>query len=95
MPYLGQEELFRKIQAQLHKTGEITPALMKQAAPITISYYDEELLSHWAEPLLLPKRRGRESEANRQSGWYLLSDERCYDSRKLGLHFPEARELLF
>lgn len=95
VPYLGQEELFRKIQAQLREGGEITPALMKQAAPITISYYDEELLSHWAEPLLLPERRGRESEANRQSGWYLLSDERCYNSRKLGLHFPEAREMLF
>ena len=66
---------------------------MKRAAPITISCYDEKRLSHWAEALLLPKRKREGRETSRQSGWYLLSAKECYDSGKMGLHLKHERKL--
>lgn len=93
VPYEGERELFDTLQEELRQTGEITPALMKQAAPITISCYDKERLGHWAEELLLPKRRRDGQTTDRRSGWYLLSEKECYDSEKLGLQLACDREL--
>ena len=93
VPYEGEQKLFDTLQKELRQTGEITPALMKQAAPITISCYDQERLSHWAEELLLPRRRREGRETDCRSGWYLLSEKKCYDSEKLGLHLEYERKL--
>ena len=93
VPFAGERTLFDEIQAELRKNGEITPALMKRAAPITISCYDEKRLSHWAEALLLPKRKREGRETDRRSGWYLLSAKECYDSGKMGLHLKHERKL--
>ena len=95
VPYEGEQQLFDWLQEELRRTGEITPTLMQQAAPITISCYDEKLLSHWAEELLLPMRRCEGGKTDRRSGWYLLSEKECYDSKKLGLQLGQERELFW
>lgn len=91
VPYAGQMELYESIRRQVIEQQSISPALMKLAAPITISTYDKRL-SHHAEELLLPKKRNRQMDEERQSGWYLLHDRNCYDSDKLGLKLEDKNE---
>lgn len=92
VPYAGQMELYESIRRQVIEQQSITPALMKLAAPITISTYDKERLGHNAEELLLPKKRNGQRDEERQSGWYLFHDKNCYDSEKLGLKLEDKNE---
>lgn len=95
VPFEGERELYEAIRSEMKESGVITPALMQLAAPITITCFDEKLVSQRAEALLLPRKRQRQRDEERQSGWYLLHDETCYDSDKLGLQFKDSINLLF
>jgi CRISPR-associated helicase Cas3/CRISPR-associated endonuclease Cas3-HD len=87
VPYAGEEELYRKVSSRL-RTESITAELMRQAAPITVSAFDEAMLQLHGEPLFFPRRR-HSVEASR---YYLLltGHENCYTS-DMGLQFQEMK----
>ena len=86
VPYRGEEKLYREIAGQAHTEG-ITAALMRKAAPITVSVFDEQALKIHGEAL--PFRRGRSEPS--ASGYYLLltGHEDCY-TENMGLQFRES-----
>lgn len=87
VPYAGEKELYRRVSSQLRTDG-ITAELMRQAAPITVSTFDEAMLKLHGEPLFFSRRRPSE-EAN---GYYLLltGHESCY-TPDMGLQFQETK----
>lgn len=74
VPY--DQALFQTIRQQAEAEG-VTPALIKAAAPITVSSFHEELVRQHCEQI--PWRR-RGAETPTQSDFYLLTTghERCY-----------------
>lgn len=90
VPYSDEEELYRKVSSQLRTEG-ITAELMRQAAPITVSTFDEVMLQLHGEPLFFHKRR-HSVEASGASGYYLLltGHENRYTS-DMGLQFQETK----
>ncbi len=76
VPY--DPELFHQIKLQAQRDG-LTPALIKQAAPITVSTYEEASVRKHCEPVLW--HRGRQ-DGNVESDFFLLlaGHEGCYQS---------------
>jgi hypothetical protein len=72
--------------AEQVKAHGITKQIMKQAAPITVTTFDETM-KRYAEPLMLPAHRG---EKPLPSGYYILREQfrSCYSS-DMGLQFLE------
>ena len=87
VPYAEESELYQRISSQLRENG-ITAELMRQAAPITVSTFDEAMLQLHGETLFFPRRR----HSVEASGYYLLltGHESCY-TPDMGLQFPEAK----
>ena len=75
VPWSGEKELFQKISSAAREGG-ITPALLREAAPITITSYDEAAVRSCATPLTL-----RKGKILAETGSYLLNAgfEKCYD----------------
>lgn len=75
VPWSGKKELFQKISSAAREGG-ITPALLREAAPITITSYDEAAVRSCATPLTL-----RKGKMLAETGSYLLNAgfEKCYD----------------
>lgn len=67
VPY--DEDLLAKIRLSAEKDG-VTPALIKEAAPITVSCFNEELVRQHCEQI--PYRK-RSSDARTESDFYILS----------------------
>ena len=67
VPY--NQSLFEEIRIEAQNTG-VTPALIKKAAPITVSSFHEELVRKYCEQI--PGRRRRHSEPV-ESDFYILS----------------------
>ncbi|MGN1019561.1 MAG: CRISPR-associated endonuclease Cas3'' [Aristaeellaceae bacterium] len=63
VPYEGQLALFRRLQAEARAHG-LTPALLREAAPITVSVFPNKLepLSRIAERLNYAPRRGQQPQ---------------------------------
>ena len=59
--------MFQKI-SQAAQEGHVTPALLREAAPITITCYDEAAVRACATPLIL--RKGKISV---ETGYFLLN----------------------
>ena len=76
VPY--DPELFHQIKLQAQRDG-LTPALIKQAAPITVSTYEAASVRKHCEPVLW--HRGRQ-DGNVESDFFLLlaGHEGCYQS---------------
>ncbi len=87
VPDQGKMELYQQVSAQLRETG-ITAELMKLAAPITVSTFDQAMLDLHGEPILFFNRRHR----GKPSGYYLLltGHEDCYSPDR-GLQFRETK----
>jgi len=79
VPY--DDALFNGIINEAVAEG-LTPALMKRAAPITVSCYDVEAVKRTCIPLKLRGEKLRDVE----SGWYALGNP-IYYSERLGLNF--------
>ena len=75
VPWAGQAALFHQLR-QAELAGGVPAALLRAAAPITITCFDEEAVRACASPLFL-WRRGERTE----SGYYLLNTgyEQAYD----------------
>lgn len=75
VPWSGEEELFQTVSSAA-QAGHITPELLRQAAPITITCYDEAAVRACASPLTL--RKGRIAI---ETGCFLLNQgfEERYD----------------
>ena len=56
VPWSGEHELFQKV-CDAERKGSVSQALLREAAPITISCFDEETVRACATPLFL--RRGK------------------------------------
>ena len=86
---LRKPQLYEQIAEQLRTQG-VTGALLKQAAPITLTCFAKNL-ALYAEQIPFA-RRGREQSAEQAAGSnvYLLCPqyEDLY-SEQLGLHFPQ------
>lgn len=54
VPWSGEMELFQKV-SQAAQEGRVTPALLREAAPVTITCYDEAAVRACASPLTLRK----------------------------------------
>ena len=76
VPWSGEMELFQKI-CRAAQEGCVTPALLREAAPITITCYDEAAIRECAAPLTL-----RKGKMFVETGCYLLNPgfESRYDS---------------
>ena len=89
VPYAAERELYEQIAGQLRAQG-VTGALLKQAAPITLTSFAKNL-AMYAEQIPFA-RRGREqfAEQSADSNLYLLRPqyEDLY-SEQLGLHVPQ------
>lgn len=67
VPWSGEKKLFQKVSCAA-QTGRITPELLRQAAPITITCYEEAAVRACAAPLTL--RKGRNVV---ETGYFLLN----------------------
>ena len=67
VPWSGEKKLFQKVSSAAH-AGQVTPELLRQAAPITITYYDEAAVRACAAPLTL--RKGKNVV---ETGYFLLN----------------------
>ena len=89
VPYARQEALFHEVRSAAQ--GGLTPALLRNAAPITVSVFqnDPDKLSDMAEQLYYPARRG---DARQASDVFILRPQYAqrYDPRMgLVLDAPE------
>lgn len=89
VPYAGKRKLYEKIAEQLRRQG-VTDALLRQAAPITLTCFAKELTVHAEEIPFAHRVRRQFSEQTAGSNIYLLLPqyENLY-SEQLGLHFPQ------
>lgn len=90
VPYEGQKALYQKVRAQALETG-LTKALLRTAAPLTVTCYDRELAERVCEPLYFA---GAGRLENRESPYYavLSGQEDCYNS-KMGFCPPAEQSL--
>lgn len=89
VPYEDQIELYQQLRIQALQKG-LTKALLRQAAPLTVTCYDQKLVEHICEPLQFAGVHGTEKG---DSGYYILLSgrESCYRS-KLGF-CPPVRQV--
>lgn len=75
-PWPEKIELFQKIRRATRK-GCMTPALLREAAPIIFTCYDESSVRECAEPIIL-----RKGKVTAETGYFLLNSgfEGFYDS---------------
>ena len=75
VPWAGEKELFQKI-AHAVRERRVTPALLREAAPITITCYDESAVRACASPITLQK-----GKIIAETGYFLLNSgfENRYD----------------
>lgn len=89
VPYSEMMEKYRYIYDTIKKQG-ITPGLMKEAAPLTITVFDREHLEQFAEPVLFRKKRN--SEGVRSGYWVLRSQYKdCY-TEDCGFRLPDTHK---
>lgn len=95
VPYSEMMTLYRAIGDEIRKNG-ITPSLMKEAAPITITLYDSGSLEQFAEPVFMRNKLGKEAI---KSGYWILREQYGYSyTEKGGFTLPdtnEMREMIF
>jgi hypothetical protein len=83
VPYSASLELFHRIRDEARRKG-ITPGLMRQAAPITVSCFVRDDLETFAERLLYSGKK-------ELSDFYVIREE--FESiyrDDMGLQFPDA-----
>ena len=90
VPYEGQRALYDKLRAEALETG-LTKALLRMAAPLTVTCYDRELAQRVCELLYFA---GADYLENRESPYYVVlsGQEDCYDT-KMGFCPPAEQEL--
>lgn len=94
VPYSGMIGKYRTICDEV-KTSGITPGLMKEAAPLTITVFDRGNMTQFAEPVL---RRRHHSTDDIPSGYWILRAqyENCYtDEGGFSLPDTEAQHFDF
>lgn len=89
VPWAGATELFEEI-LEAGQNNTVDMQLLRKAAPITITCFEEKRVREFASPLYR-KRRGK----NEETGYYIVNPgfEKCYDSRwglKLDSIVPES-----
>lgn len=91
VPYSGMMPQYSSLREELMNTG-MTPRLMKQAAPLTISVFNKGDLEQFAEPVMV---WDRSSHTRVRSGYWLLRKqyEICYSDRG-GLNLPETHDAI-
>ena len=86
VPYSGILGEYRAVCSELKAHG-ITPGLMKEAAPFTITVFDRGNLKDFAEPVYF--RRNRNGEPAESGYWILRAQyEKCYTDEG-GFKLPE------
>ena len=89
VPYSGMMEKYHTICEELKKQG-ITPGLMRETAPITITVFDRGNLEQFAEPIFLRKRT--EGKLIPSGYWILRKQyEHCYTADG-GLKLPDSNQ---
>lgn len=88
VPYSGMLCEYRAVYSELKVHG-ITPALMKEAAPLTITVFDRGNLNSFAEPVYF--RRNRNGGPAESGYWILRAQyEKCYTDEG-GFKLPEEQ----
>ncbi len=89
VPYGPMGREYAALRQTLLHTG-MTPALMRQAAPLTVTVFNTGTLEQFAEPVMLHRRGGGQPVP---SGYWLLRAQHreCY-SDKSGLKLPEEKD---
>lgn len=89
VPYAGAQELYLSVAEQL-RAGGVTAALLKQAAPITVTCFARDLAQYAEEIPFARRRDGKHDAPAEGSNVYILrpQHEERY-SAQLGLHFPQ------
>lgn len=77
VPWPGDRELFREVEMAGWENA-VNPALLRKAAPITITCFDRDFVDKAASPLC--RRKGNETS---ETGYYILNTgfENCYNER--------------
>lgn len=87
VPYSGMRTEYAQLKDELQKRG-ITPGLMKQAAPLTITVFNKGDLEHYAKQVMT--RVNGHAGSIGSGYWLLLKEyEECY-SESGGLVLPDA-----
>ena len=89
VPYEGEKELYQQLRAEGLCTG-LTKPLCRQAAPLTVTCYDQELTESICEPLYFAGTKHLKTD---NIGYYILlpGKEDYYDA-KMGFCLPEKDE---
>lgn len=91
VPFAAQRELYERVREQALAQG-LTPALMKQAAAITVTTFQKDL-ADYTEPLCFAGRKGKLAG---DSGWYVLCrQEEFRYTEEEGLQFPQSMKMGF
>ncbi len=93
VPFSGELERFNRLRTEALANG-MTAALMREAAPITVTMYDSKVLETYAERIDLINRR---TGSRFPSGYYILRPqyEHCYRSEDTGLYLDKENLCLF
>ena len=67
VPWPGEAELFQRV-SRAAQAGRVTPALLREAAPITLTCYDEAAVRLYAAPITL-----RKGKIAAETGYFLLN----------------------
>lgn len=90
VPYEEQKEAFEKLRAEALKTG-LTKSLLRQAAPLTITCYNQEQIEHICEPLYFAGKQCL--EARESSYFVLLPGQETYYDPHMGFCPPTEHNL--
>ena len=92
VPY--DEALYRKIRLAAAEEG-VTPPLIRQAAPISVSSFNEELVRRYCEQI--PYQKGRKDEQLKSDFYILSAGREGLYLRDMGLQLaaPEADDDIF
>ena len=89
VPYSGMMEKYISLREELKKSG-ITPRLMKEAAPLTVTVFDRGDMERFAEPIM--HRRNRSGEPGQRGYWILRAQcEECY-TEEGGFKLPDVQK---
>lgn len=91
VPFSGMLAQYNTLREALLNTG-MTPGLMKQSAPLTITVFNRGGLEQFAEPVMIWDRSSRQ---HIRSGYWLLRKqyETCYSDQG-GFTLPDSNDTL-
>ena len=90
VPYAEERQVYERIRAEGLQSG-LTKALLREAAPLMVTCYDQKLVEQICEPLCFA---GKKRSEQWESPYYIVlsGQDDCYHP-KMGLCLPDGQQL--